>query len=133
MLEFIPSNINDLNLNVIETLKNFPNIPIGFQIILKAFTRLLYLEERIIEKHNIIDKNDKGPDHSYALTIEQFSEMIKLIDVAYKAGGKFTKELHEIEKKTARRKGLYYNKDIKKGKIINLKDVLVKNPQMNCN
>ena len=127
-----PQNINDLNLNVIETLKNkFPNIPIGFSDHSESIYPPAFAVSRgacIIEKHITIDKNDKGPDHSYALTIEQFSEMIRLINEAYKAGGKFTKDLHEIEKKTARRRGLYYNKDIKKGKIINIKDVSVKNP-----
>ena len=103
-----PQNINDLNLNVIETLKNkFPNIPIGFSDHSESIYPPAFAVSRgacIIEKHITIDKNDKGPDHSYALTTEQFSEMIKLINEAYKAGGKFTKELHEIEKKTARRK-----------------------------
>lgn len=127
-----PQKICDLNLNVIETFKKyFPNIPIGFSDHSESIYSPAFAISKgacVIEKHITINKEDDGPDHSYALQINEFKEMIKIGNEAFKSGGSFVKDLHHLEKKFGRRKGLYYNKNLKKGDILKISDVSIKSP-----
>ena len=43
---------------------------------------------KIVEKHFIIDKNDKGPDSSFSLNEKEFSNMVKSVREAETSIGK---------------------------------------------
>ena len=55
-----------------------------------------------------------GPDHFYALEMEQFKQYVKKINGAYKSLGSHKKEFLKEERANSRRLGLYYKRKHKK-------------------
>jgi len=82
------------------------------------------LGARIIEKHFIIDRSIGGPDASFSMNEEEFTEMVKAIRQAESAIGKIDYTLTERQNKGRDfSRSLYVVKDIKKGEIITDKNV----------
>ncbi|EMN01256.1 pseudaminic acid synthase [Leptospira noguchii str. 1993005606] len=74
------------------------------------------LGAKIIEKHFISDKSIGGPDSSFSLNTEEFSEMVRTIRVAEKTIGKVSYELSEKTIKSRDfARSLFVITDIKKG------------------
>lgn len=70
----------------------------------------------LIEKHFILDREIGGPDASFSMDPEQFSQMIEMVRLAEKIKGNVTYEL--TEKKIGSRKyarSLFVSKDVKAG------------------
>jgi len=82
------------------------------------------LGARIIEKHFILDRSIGGPDASFSMNEEEFTEMVKAVREAEKAVGKVSYEPTEkqIKGRTFSR-SLYVVKDIKKGEVISEENV----------
>lgn len=79
---------------------------------------------RIIEKHFILDKSIGGPDSSFSLDEQEFSEMVRSVRIAEKAIGKVDYSLSE--KQLAGRdfsRSLYAVEDIKAGEAITEQNV----------
>ena len=79
---------------------------------------------RIIEKHFILDKSIGGPDSSFSLDEQEFSEMVKAVRIAEKAIGKIDYTL--TEKQLSGRnfsRSLYVVEDIKVDEEITVKNV----------
>ena len=78
----------------------------------------------VIEKHFILNKSIGGPDASFSLDEQEFTEMVTAVRNAEKALGKESYELTEKQKagKTFAR-SLYVAADIKKGELITDKNV----------
>ncbi len=71
---------------------------------------------KIIEKHFIIDRSIGGPDASFSMNEEEFTEMVKAVREAEKAGGIVDYNLTEKQAKGRDfSRSLYVVKDIKKG------------------
>ena len=82
------------------------------------------LGAKIIEKHFIIDRSIGGPDASFSMNEEEFTEMVKCIRKAESAIGKIDYSLSEKQKKSKDfSRSLYIVEDIKKGEIITDKNV----------
>ena len=82
------------------------------------------LGAKIIEKHFIIDHSIGGPDASFSMNEEEFTEMVKAIREAENAIGKVDYKLTEKQKKGRNfARSLYVVEDIKKGEIITDKNV----------
>ena len=128
-----PCSDNSLNLNNITTLKNNFNLPIGFSDHsnnkLAAITAM-GLGCRVIERHITLSKKMKGPDHLASDNPEQFKRYVKLIRNNEQILGDFEKKKQKEEKEIMKisRKGIYYSKDIKKGKRVSLKKLFLKRP-----
>lgn len=73
----------------------------------------------VIEKHFILDRSIGGPDASFSLNEQEFTEMVKAVRQAEAAIGVESYELTEKQKsgKTFAR-SLYVAEDIKKGEVI---------------
>ena len=79
---------------------------------------------RIIEKHFILDRSIGGPDASFSMNEEEFTEMVKAVREAEKAVGQVSYEPTEKQiKGRAFSRSLYVVKDIKKGEIITNENV----------
>ena len=90
-----PTEIEDLNLNVIESLKKKYNLPIGFadhsldttniplMVLAKGYSYL--------EKHITISRNKRHYDYQVSLYPEEFSVMVKLLKHYFKALGSHVK------------------------------------------
>lgn len=74
---------------------------------------------KIIEKHFILDRSIGGPDASFSMTEEEFTQMVKAVREAEKAIGKvdYTPTEKQIKGRAFSR-SLYVVKDIKKGEVI---------------
>jgi pseudaminic acid synthase len=75
---------------------------------------------KIIEKHFILDRSIGGPDASFSMNEQEFTEMVKAVREAEKAIGVVDYKLTEkqtIGKEFSR--SLYVVKDIKAGEVIN--------------
>jgi len=82
------------------------------------------LGARVIEKHFILDKSIGGPDSSFSLDFNEFSEMVKAVRSAESSIGSINYNLSEKQKlgKSFSR-SLYIVQDVKKGDIISEKNV----------
>ncbi|PKD16751.1 pseudaminic acid synthase [Salegentibacter salinarum] len=79
---------------------------------------------KIIEKHFILDKSIGGPDASFSMDEEEFTEMVKAVREAEKAVGKVDYTLTEKQKKGRDfSRSLYVVEDIKVGEKITEKNV----------
>jgi len=125
-----PTKIEDLNLNVIDTYKrSFNNIPVGLSDHSSSVLAPALAVSKgacVIEKHLTLNKNNSGPDHSYAMNPKNFKMMMKNIDLAFLCNGSSNKKKHLLEKKFGRKKGLYFKKNLKKGRKISFSLIKVK-------
>lgn len=77
------------------------------------------LGARIIEKHFILDRSIGGPDASFSMNEEEFTEMVKAVREAEKAVGVVSYEPTEKQiKGRAFSRSLYVIQDINKGDVI---------------
>lgn len=82
------------------------------------------LGAEIIEKHFIIDRSVGGPDASFSMNEEEFTQMVKAIRQAEIAFGEIDYNLTEKQIKSREfRRSLYVVEDIKKGGVITEKNV----------
>ena len=82
------------------------------------------LGARIIEKHFILDRSIGGPDASFSMNEEEFTEMVKAVREAQNAIGQVSYELTEKQiKGRAFSRSLYVVKDIKIGEVISEENV----------
>ena len=97
-----PMKAKEANLNFIQTLQKMTGYPVGFSdhslddhLTLAAVA----LGACIIEKHVTVDRNLLGPDHSFAMTFEEFKIMSSRIrDVSDALGSGVRFELPEEQK-----------------------------------
>jgi pseudaminic acid synthase len=82
------------------------------------------LGAKIIEKHFILDRAIGGPDASFSMNEQEFTEMVKAVREAEKAVGKVDYTLTEKQKKGKDfSRSLYVVEDIKAGEVIIEKNV----------
>ena len=82
------------------------------------------LGAKIIEKHFILDRSIGGPDASFSMNEEEFTQMVKAIRSAEKAKGHINYDLTEKQRKGKDfSRSLYIVEDIKTGDIITEKNV----------
>jgi len=128
-----PAKMEDVNLKVMETLKQAFKNSVGFSdhtLDNTASIAAVALGACMIEKHFTLDMNLPGPDHKASLEPDELKEMVKAIRDVEKALGdgikKPTKEEEEI-KKVARR-SVVAKGDIPKGTVITEDMLDVKRP-----
>jgi pseudaminic acid synthase len=77
------------------------------------------LGAKIIEKHFILDRSIGGPDASFSMNEQEFTEMVKMVREAEKSVGSINYELTPKQKDGRQFcRSLYVVKDIKKGEVI---------------
>ena len=113
-----PTKPEDVNLNVIKTLKQF-HVPIGFSdhtMEISVPIGAVALGASIIEKHFTINRDLAGPDHHYALEPGELKAMIRGIRDVERALGS-EEIIGDLERKGPRR-SIYARVDIHKGATI---------------
>ena len=118
-----PPNFKDANIQAMLTMKKTFKAIVGYSDHSPEFTVPLgavALGAKIIEKHITFDRNLKGPDHSFALTFEEFDQMIKEIRKLEDALGDGVKEPVPSEKseRIGARRSIYSAVKIHKEEII---------------
>jgi sialic acid synthase SpsE len=118
-----PPNFKDANIQAMLTMKKAFKAIVGYSDHSPGFTVPLgavTLGAKIIEKHITFDRNLKGPDHSYALTVEEFGQMIKEIRNLEDALGNGIKKPTptEISERVGARRSIYSAIKINRGEKI---------------
>lgn len=125
-----PAPIDESNLVMMKKFANDFNVKVGLSdhtlgdivpIVSVA------LGATVIEKHFILDRNIGGPDASFSLDEEEFTEMVRSVRNAEKAIGFESYETTDKQKKgRAFARSIYVSNDIKKGEVFtedNIKSV----------
>ncbi|WP_214228850.1 pseudaminic acid synthase [Pedobacter sp. B4-66] len=79
---------------------------------------------KVIEKHFILDRSVGGPDASFSMNVQEFTEMVKAVREAEKAIGviNYTLTEKQLSSRSSSR-SLYVVKDIKCGEVITAENV----------
>lgn len=117
-----PAPVEEVNMAMIPDFKERFNViaglsdhTLGSTVPIVATT----LGARIIEKHFIIDRSIGGPDASFSMNEQEFTEMVKAVRAAEKAVGQVSYEPTDKQiKGRAFSRSLYVVKDVKKGDIL---------------
>ncbi|MGJ0302724.1 N-acetylneuraminate synthase family protein [Aliarcobacter cryaerophilus] len=124
-----PSKMENMNLNVIKTLKQmYPEFIIGFSdhsLGITASLGAVCFGAKIIEKHFTIDKNLDGPDHWFSMDPNDMKNLvigIRDLEVAFGTQRKILAQ-NEVPEKYWATRSLHINKDLKAEDIINKEDL----------
>lgn len=130
-----PSMIESANINVLKTYKNAFDCLVGYSdhssgdvVVLGATA----LGSCVIEKHFTLNKSDEGPDHPHSMDVVEFKLMVDRIRQLELAMGSTRKFVVEEENETVivQRRGLYANRDIKKGDRLIIDDIVELRPAL---
>ncbi|MEK6531437.1 MAG: N-acetylneuraminate synthase family protein [Deltaproteobacteria bacterium] len=118
-----PPSYEDVNLKAMVTLRDEFNCPVGFSDHTpgsSAAIAAVALGASIIEKHLTLNRTLKGPDHPYAMEVEEFKSMVKETRNIEKALGSGIKKPSdkEMDERVGARRSIYASMDIKKGERI---------------
>ena len=114
-----PPQWDEMNLRAIATLKEQFGVPVGISDHTPGYVVPLAsvaLGATIIEKHVTFDRSQKGPDHAYAVTIEEMKELVTQVRALELALGSGLKEPSpsEYERRHRFRRGMYDRKTLKR-------------------
>ena len=128
-----PTPYNQVNMNILNTLKNSFGLPIGYsdhtlgiEIPIMAVT----MGAKVIEKHFTLDRTMEGPDHFASLEPSELKKMVKTIRNVEKAFGIKRKEITDNEKKNIfyMRRSIHASIDIKSGEVIKANNIKITRP-----
>ncbi len=118
-----PPQYGECNIRSIEALKRRFNCPVGLSdhtpgALLPIAS--VALGATIIEKHITLDRNANGPDHPYAMEVDEFTSMvidIRNLEAALGSGVKEPSE-GEVGERVGARRAIYAAVNIEEGAII---------------
>ena len=128
-----PTQPNEVNMNVINTLKKTFDFPIGYSdngesslVDIVAVS----MGANIIEKHFTLDKKMAGPDHGFSIDPNGLKSLISQIHEVDQMKGDGIKipQFSEIENRLAIRKSITANRDLQEGEKIQEEDISIKRP-----
>jgi sialic acid synthase SpsE len=124
-----PPRIDQMNLNMINSLNQAFHLPIGFSDHSTSFTLPIVavsLGACIIEKHITLDKKSKGPDHHFSLEPNELKIMVKGIrEIEKSMGSKIKQPVVNVEKKGLARR-IVSLKNMKKEELVERKNLIIK-------
>lgn len=128
-----PTPLNEINLNVVETMRAAFDLPVGYSDHSEGVTVPIAAVARgacIIEKHFTLDRNMEGPDHKASLEPAELEKMVQAIrDIEVALGSKIKgPQLSEIRNIAVARKSLVANGKIRKNEIFSYKNLGIKRP-----
>jgi len=127
-----PQPFETVNLKCLETLRKSFNCPIGYSDHTSGITvpvAAVALGAKLYEKHVTLP-GGKSPDHSFALTMDEFEQMVVAIRRCEASLGSNVKEIQENEKKYSLRgrRSIFVVKDVKKGDLFNVNNLAILRP-----
>ncbi len=128
-----PTNYSDVNLKVIENLRNYFNVSVGLSDHTKGIEisiAAVALGAEVIEKHFTLDKTMEGPDHKASIEPQELKALVQAIRHVEEAFGSSTKTPTKMElcNRNAARKSIVASCDIKRGTILTEENITVKRP-----
>ena len=128
-----PAPLDDVNLRVMQTLKEEFGCPVGYSDHTKGIAVSLAasaLGAEVIEKHFTLDRNMEGPDHKASLEPDELKALVDGVREIERALGNGEKKPSEIELKNrlVARKSIVARKDIKAGDVFTEENLTTKRP-----
>lgn len=129
-----PTPMKDANLLAMQHIAKELNVRIGYSdhtLGIEVPIAAVALGAVVIEKHFTVDRTLKGPDHAASLEPEELRKMVNGIrNIELAISGSGIKEPSESEKKnlSVSRKSLHVKRDLKKGHIIRIEDLIALRP-----
>ncbi len=128
-----PTAYEDVNLNVINTLRSAFGLPVGYSDHTMGICvpiAAAAMGATVIEKHFTLDRTMDGPDHKASLEPNELSTMVESIRYTESAMGNGRKQpgIKENEIKQVARKSIVAASDIEKGSIISEDLMTIKRP-----
>lgn len=128
-----PTPYEDVNLNVIKTMKKELGVPVGYSdhtLGIAMPIAAVAVGATVIEKHFTLDRNMKGPDHKASLEPNELKTMVESIRSVEKAMGNYDKKPSPSETPTmaVARESIIASKPIKKGDVLTEDNLIVKRP-----
>jgi|TARA_B110000211_G_C14093445_1_gene561032 N,N'-diacetyllegionaminate synthase len=129
-----PTNLKNVNLRAMTTMKNKFNINVGYSdhtIGFETSIAAVALGAQIIEKHITLNKKMIGPDHKASMEPKFFYQYVKLLKNTEILLGNKEKKPTQIEKKNMKlvRKSIVAKNNIAKGEYFSEKNISSKRPQ----
>jgi N,N'-diacetyllegionaminate synthase len=128
-----PAPLEEMNLNVIQTLKNSFKIPVGLSDhTFGLFTSIVAMSigADVVERHFTLDRFMEGPDHILSSEPAEMQELVEKAKIIPLMKGDGIKRVQSGEyfNINLQRKCLYANRDLKVGDIIKPEDIIIKGP-----
>ena len=129
-----PTQLSDVNLFAMETMKKKFNIDVGYSdhtIGNETAVAAVALGAKVIEKHITLNKNMIGPDHKASMEPKNFFNYVKLIRNTEILLGSYLKKpsKSELKNKKLIRKSIVAKRNIKKGEIFSGVNIICKRPE----
>jgi len=128
-------NFKYINLNVLNAYaQKFPNTVLGLSDHTHGHSTVVgavALGARVFEKHFTDDNNREGPDHKFAMNPKTWKDMVIRANEVYYALGDGDKKIEKNEEETSivQRRCLRFTSDLKKGHILESKDLFPLRPR----
>lgn len=127
-----PAPFDSVNLRSLETLRVAFDCPVGYSDHTKGISvpiATVALGAKLYEKHVTLPSG-KSPDHSFALSVEEFSQMVMGMRQCEAALGSTVKGVQENERiyRLKGRRSIFIVQDIKRGEIFTEKNLAVLRP-----
>lgn len=133
-----PAPIKDVNLNVMQTMRNAFGCPVGYSDHTQGIEvdlAAVALGATVIEKHFTLDRNLPGPDHKASLEPDELKAMvdgIRKIEVALGDAEKKPSEM-ELKNRLVARKSIVAKTPIKAGDVLTVDNITTKRPGSGIN
>ena len=129
-----PTNLSDVNLFAMETIKKKLDIDVGYSdhtIGKETAIAAVSLGAKVIEKHITLKKSMKGPDHKASMEPNKFIDYVKSIRNTEILLGSHLKKPSKSELKNKKfvRKSIVAKKNIKKGEKFSEANLICKRPE----
>jgi len=122
-----PAPLEEANLLTIPDLAKTFNVISGFSDHTLGITSpvtAVALGAKVIEKHFILDRSIGGPDASFSLDVEQFTQMVTAVRETEKLLGHVNYELTQKSIKSKEfSRSLFISEDVEEGEVLNEKNV----------
>ena len=128
-----PTPYEQVNMNVLDTLKKAFGLPVGYSdhtLGIEIPIMAVSTGAKVIEKHFTLDRTMEGPDHFASLEPDELKKMVEAIRNVEKAFGSERKERTDEEKKNIffMRRSIHASEDIKEGELIKENTIKITRP-----
>ena len=128
-----PTQIKQVNLRMMDTLKETFHLPVGLSDHTEGITVPIAAVARgacVIEKHYTLSRKLRGPDHPFAIEPDELRQMVKAIRDVEISLGSGVKQMIPEEAEMAKigRRSIIARVDIPKGKKISEEMLIIKRP-----
>lgn len=128
-----PTSIEEVNLNVMETLRKKFRCPVGYSDHTQGIDVSLAAVSMgavIIEKHFTLDRRMPGPDHKASIEPNELKTMVEGIRRIERAKGSYIKEpmLSELKNREVARKSIVASQNIARGECFTERNITTKRP-----